>query len=105
MTVNRKKSKVKNPSGNSEEFAIHLQEQIRRRAYELYERRGRNDGHETEDWLAAEAQLTGERTLTLATETVKTNRKPAAANTGKINAKQIKKSRSSAPIKAEEQIG
>jgi len=27
------------------------------RAYELYEQRGRLDGHAVEDWLAAEAEL------------------------------------------------
>ena len=31
-----------------------LAEQIRRRAYDLYEARGREEGHETEDWLRAE---------------------------------------------------
>jgi hypothetical protein len=35
-----------------------LQEQIRRRAYELYEQRGRNDGHELDDWLQAESEVT-----------------------------------------------
>ena len=30
---------------------------IRQLAYRLYERRGREDGHAVEDWLAAEAQL------------------------------------------------
>jgi Protein of unknown function (DUF2934) len=35
-----------------------LQEQIRRRAYELYERRGGVEGHELEDWLQAESELT-----------------------------------------------
>jgi hypothetical protein len=34
-----------------------LAEQIRRRAYELYEARGREDGHELEDWLRAEAEI------------------------------------------------
>jgi hypothetical protein len=34
-------------------------EQIRIRAYELYEARGRGDGHDTEDWLEAEAEITG----------------------------------------------
>jgi Protein of unknown function (DUF2934) len=33
-----------------------LQEQIRRRAYELYEQSGRNDGHELDDWLQAESE-------------------------------------------------
>ena len=32
------------------------QEEIRRRAYELYEQRGRDDGHELDDWLQAESQ-------------------------------------------------
>ena len=35
------------------------EEQIRRRAYEVYEARGREDGHDVEDWLAAEAEITG----------------------------------------------
>ncbi len=33
-------------------------EQIRFRAYELYEERGREDGHELEDWLRAEDEVT-----------------------------------------------
>lgn len=36
-----------------------LQEQIRRRAYEIYEQRNRTAGHDLEDWLQAEAELTG----------------------------------------------
>ena len=32
---------------------------IRRRAYELYEKRGREDGHAEEDWLRAEAEIFG----------------------------------------------
>lgn len=35
-----------------------LEEEIRRRAYELYEARGRQDGHELDDWLEAEADIT-----------------------------------------------
>ena len=30
---------------------------IQTRAYELYEQRGREDGHELEDWLQAEAEI------------------------------------------------
>ena len=37
-------------------------EAIGRRAYELYEARGRLPGHELEDWLAAEAELRGSGT-------------------------------------------
>lgn len=35
------------------------EEEIRRRAYELYEARGRGDGHDLEDWLEAEAETNG----------------------------------------------
>lgn len=34
-----------------------LLEQIRIRAYELFEQRGREEGHEVEDWLKAEAEV------------------------------------------------
>ena len=34
------------------------EEQIRTRAYELYEARGREEGHDLEDWLEAEAKTT-----------------------------------------------
>ncbi len=36
-----------------------LEEEIRRRAYELYEARGREDGHDLDDWLRAAAEITG----------------------------------------------
>jgi Protein of unknown function (DUF2934) len=36
-------------------------EEIARKAYELFEARGRLPGHEREDWLAAEQQLQDER--------------------------------------------
>jgi len=35
-------------------------EQIARRAYELYVWRGREDGHDLDDWLQAEAEIMGE---------------------------------------------
>jgi hypothetical protein len=34
-------------------------EDVERRAYELYEQRGREDGHDWDDWLAAERELRG----------------------------------------------
>jgi hypothetical protein len=34
-----------------------LQNQIRARAFQLYEQRGRDDGHDLDDWLQAEAGL------------------------------------------------
>jgi Protein of unknown function (DUF2934) len=37
-----------------------LEHEIRLRAYDLYEQRGRMDGHSVEDWLHAEAQILGQ---------------------------------------------
>jgi hypothetical protein len=34
-----------------------MEEEIRRKAYQLYEERGRQDGFEQEDWVRAEAQV------------------------------------------------
>ena len=34
-----------------------LEQRIRNRAYELYEARGREDGHAVDDWLRAEQQI------------------------------------------------
>lgn len=36
-----------------------LEEEIRRRAYEFYEERGREHGHDLDDWVRAEAEVTG----------------------------------------------
>lgn len=36
---------------------LNTEEEIRRRAYELFEIRGREDGHELDDWLRAEKEL------------------------------------------------
>ncbi len=35
-----------------------LEHQVRLRAYELYEARGREDGHDLDDWLRAEEEIT-----------------------------------------------
>ena len=35
-------------------------ERIRRRAYEIYEERGRQDGQEVEDWLRSEQEVSSE---------------------------------------------
>ena len=40
-------------------FTADLQEQIRCRAYELYEQRGRVDGFALDDWLQAEGETLG----------------------------------------------
>jgi len=67
--------------------AVDLQEQIRRRAYELYEQRGREDGHECEDWLQAEAELLQAFTQPLAGKTVKADRAPRSPRTKTKRAK------------------
>jgi hypothetical protein len=43
-----------------------LEHQIRLRAQELYEARGREDGHELDDWLSAEQEITSKKTRTAA---------------------------------------
>ncbi len=43
-----------------------LDEKVRRRAYDLYEQRGRRNGYELDDWLQAEAEVTGKKSKTSA---------------------------------------
>ena len=43
-----------------------LEQRIRVRAYELYEQRGRCDGHALDDWLQAEAELADRKNLPVA---------------------------------------
>jgi len=45
---------------------IELQERIRLRAYELYEQRGSEDGHDLDDWLQAESEVTTQKAKTVA---------------------------------------
>ena len=40
------------------EIEASVEEQIRTRAYKLFEARGREEGHDLEDWLEAEAEIT-----------------------------------------------
>ena len=35
-----------------------IQERIRQRAHQIYEARGREDGHDLDDWLIAESEVT-----------------------------------------------
>lgn len=44
-----------------------VEEQIRQRAYQLYEKRGRLDGNAIQDWLMAEEEVLGSRLATAAT--------------------------------------
>ena len=41
------------------------EELIRKRAYEFYEERGFENGHDIEDWLKAEAEIMGKQTPAL----------------------------------------
>ena len=43
-----------------------LEHQIRLRAQELYEARGREDGHELDDWLRAEEEIAKQKARTIA---------------------------------------
>lgn len=54
-TPTRRPSIVKNERSNV--LPINLDDEIRRLAYLLSERRGFEPGHETEDWLAAEREV------------------------------------------------
>lgn len=56
------KAKVEIPISQKKEDLMHetnleLEQKIRQRAYELYEGRGREEGHELEDWLKAESEV------------------------------------------------
>ena len=48
-----------NPTLPVNETPFHAEEEIRRRAYELYEQDGRQDGRDREHWLRAEAEVLG----------------------------------------------
>jgi len=50
---------------SGDDLASHpnLEEEIRRLAYELYEGRDREDGHDLDDWLRAEAEIIGTAVL------------------------------------------
>jgi Protein of unknown function (DUF2934) len=43
-----------------------LESQIRLRAYELYEARGNENGHELDDWLRAEEEITRKKARNIA---------------------------------------
>jgi Protein of unknown function (DUF2934) len=49
--------KASNPDAHSSSQPMHMEQIVRRRAYELYEQRGRKNGHAEEDWLHAEAEV------------------------------------------------
>ena len=53
------KENVKAEATISDDLSQEQVERIRQRAYELYEARGRVEGHDVDDWLQAEAETTG----------------------------------------------
>ena len=48
-----------NTDAHPSPLPLHMEQIVRRRAYELYEQRGREDGHAQEDWMRAEAEVVG----------------------------------------------
>ena len=42
---------------------VEAEDAIRRRAYEIYEQRGRADGFELDDWVQAETEVLGSREM------------------------------------------
>jgi hypothetical protein len=60
-TAVREKSEIsdKRPEPASKIPDPELKQQIRLRAYEFYEARGREDNHDLDDWLKAEAEFLG----------------------------------------------
>jgi hypothetical protein len=60
--VKQMKSAESHPNSETEsdvtQSEVDLQEQIRCRAYELYEQRGKEAGHAIDDWLQAETEMT-----------------------------------------------
>jgi len=48
---------IRKSAGLGAPAPIDLEAQIRQRAYELYEERGRTPGQETEDWFRAEREV------------------------------------------------
>jgi uncharacterized protein YegP (UPF0339 family) len=51
---------MRRPPGASRttESSVVLREQLRARAYHIYEQRGRENGHDLDDWLQAESEIT-----------------------------------------------
>jgi hypothetical protein len=47
------------PKSDEPTVLIPIEQQIQQRAYELYEQRGRTEGHDLDDWLQAEYEIKG----------------------------------------------
>jgi len=55
------KSKSREPLPRKPKSVSNTEEKIRLRAYELYEQRGKIEGHALDDWLQAEEEILGRR--------------------------------------------
>ena len=60
------KEAMKKPPATATDDPQGLKSQIRQRAFELYQERGRDDGHELDDWLLAEEEITSKKSRTAA---------------------------------------
>jgi Protein of unknown function (DUF2934) len=59
--VEREREIETNPDVENQASVTITQEEIAQRAYALYEARGREDGHDLDDWLEAERELLEQR--------------------------------------------
>ena len=60
--VDRRPNEIEKKTKSDEPTVlIPIEQQIRQRAHELYEQRGRTDGHDLDDWLQAECEIKGTR--------------------------------------------
>ncbi len=55
--VAKKAQVIQSKSSTQEQLYCSKEEQIRKKAYEFYEKRGCEPGHEWEDWIEAEKQV------------------------------------------------
>jgi hypothetical protein len=80
QTINQGEKSMKPELLTNRDAAMTTQdkENVRARAYELYEVRGRIDGHAEQDWLQAEGEVAGS-----------SERKAVRASTSKITVKLV----------------
>ncbi len=57
---------TRKPSATVASDPQELETRVRQRAHELYEARGREDGHDLDDWLCAEEEMTSKKVRTAA---------------------------------------
>lgn len=59
VTSSQQTSSISITPGNIADAPVHpeIEEEIRLRAYELYEQRGRQEGFHNEDWVRAETEI------------------------------------------------